>query len=235
MTTTARRAAVKRVPLDELLESGHPGNPKAHDIPTVMASIRRFGFADPVIRDERTGRIAAGHGRTLALAEIRDAGGDPPEGITGKWEVPVYVGWASKDDTEAEAALVALNRTTELGGWDDQALADLLGQLSEVEAGWDGVGYGQDDLDALRRRIDVAAAEGLDPYAEWEGAGMPEYDQPDLQSAYRATFHFSTEADADSFFEQIGRPKRRTVWWPENDGHVGCDLGDEFVEGTDGE
>ena len=40
-----------------------PRNPKLHSLPDIGASMDRFGFTEPPIIDERTGFIAAGHGR----------------------------------------------------------------------------------------------------------------------------------------------------------------------------
>ena len=40
-------------------------------------------------------------------------------------------GWSSRSDTEAGAALIALNRTTELGGWADEELIRLLTDLAD--------------------------------------------------------------------------------------------------------
>lgn len=102
--------------------------------------------------DERTGRLVSGHGRLEALLQMRETRpADPPAGVRaeeGAWLVPVIRGWASRTDAEAEAFLIAANRTGELGGWEKDALADLLKDL----AGGDellGTGYDSDDLDAL--------------------------------------------------------------------------------------
>jgi DNA modification methylase len=147
--------AVRRIeylPLDELTAA--PRNPKRHSLELLRASIGRFGFATPALRDERTGRLVVGHGRSEALRGMRDAGETAPAGVqvddTGRWLVPVVCGWASRSDAEAEAYLVADNRHTELGGWDNQELADLLADVQAfdpelIEAtGWDLA-----DLDAL--------------------------------------------------------------------------------------
>lgn len=151
---------IKYVPLDDL--AVHEENPKTHDLDEIAASVRRFGFADPVIVDERTGKLAAGHGRLASLSRMRDGGEDAPDGIrvkAGVWHVPRVVGWASRDDDEARAALVALNRTTEVGGWDDRALVDLLGKLENLDDGLAGLGYRDDDLQELRARLGDYAPE----------------------------------------------------------------------------
>lgn len=141
---------VNRVPLDDLVLA--PSNVKKHSVELIAASLRRFGFADPVVVDQRTGELLAGHGRVEALQAMREAGESPPAGADG-WRVPVYTGWASTDDTEADAARVALNRTTEAGGWDDAPLSDLLVRLQAMDDGLVGVGFDTAEVEELRARL----------------------------------------------------------------------------------
>lgn len=139
-------------PLSSL--EGDPRNPKAHDVGTITASVDRFGYLEPIVIDGRTGLIVSGHGRAATLRAMRDRGEAPPEGVReeppGVWMVPVVTGWSSRSDTEAAAALIALNRTTELGGWVDESLLGLLDGLADVEDGLVGVGYTGSDIDHLR-------------------------------------------------------------------------------------
>lgn len=157
-------ADVARVPLDDIRPS--PGNAKSHDLDLIIASLRRFGFADPLVVDQRTGELLAGHGRAEALRVLRAlAASDevdpetgeayrPPDGIGDDWRVPVYVGWSSSDDAEAEAARIALNRTTEAGGWDEVRLLDALDRLAG-DGGLVGVGFDDSEIDELREQLDA--------------------------------------------------------------------------------
>lgn len=128
-------------------------NPKLHDMEEIKASLRRFGYADTAILDERTERLVGGHGRLEGLRELRDAGETPPEYVTtgpdGAWLVPVQRGWSSGSDAEAEAMGVALNRLTETGGWDTTVLVDILDGLLDTDAELTGVGFDEDTLDGL--------------------------------------------------------------------------------------
>lgn len=143
--TTPRRMEYMR--LSDIPEA--EVNPKRHADDQIAASIGRFGFADASILDERTGRLIAGHGRRRDLLRRQAEGKEPPEGILldddGEWMMPVQRGWASRSDDDAAAFLVGHNRTTELGGWDDQELVDLLAGIDDL----DGTGYTEADLDAL--------------------------------------------------------------------------------------
>jgi hypothetical protein len=99
----------------------------------------------------------AGHGRIEALREIFESGGDPPNGIAvehGQWLVPVVCGLSFKDETEAAAYLVAENRLTELGGWNESDLAELLEDLAKKNA-IQGIGYDADDIDELLRSLEL--------------------------------------------------------------------------------
>lgn len=147
-------------------------NPKKHALKDLRASMGRFGFTEPIMVDERTQKIVAGHGRLETAAALFADGADAPAGIdvsigpdgSPVWLVPVVRGWASKDDTEAQAYLVASNRLTQLGGWDNTGLAEILEEV-ERNAGLAGTGYDNDDLAELRRlleREDKPALTGVD-------------------------------------------------------------------------
>lgn len=156
MTETAPRRT-EYLPLDHL--QADPANPKSHSVETIDASIGRFGVIDQIVRDDRTGYIISGHGRHETLRRMRDRGENPPEGVRvdagGHWLVPVVVGWASRTDAEARAALIALNRSTELGGWVDDSLLDLLDGLDD----YTGIGFSENDTDDLRARLEELAEE----------------------------------------------------------------------------
>ena len=147
---------IRYIPLRDLQED--PLNPKAHDETAIVDSIRRFSIIEPFVVDERTGYLISGHGRKKALLEICVSKAPCPNGVVvdpdGVWTVPVVVGWSSRTDAEARAALIALNRTTELGGWVDASLLSLLDDLSETTF-TDVVGFTDEDRETLRRLVDA--------------------------------------------------------------------------------
>lgn len=124
---------IEYLPLDQL--SRWPGNPKAHADDAIAASISRFGFRDPLAIDETSGRLIAGHGRLTALERAHAAGSPAPQFVQvrddGMWLIPVTRGGSFADEAEASAYLVAHNRTSELGGWDDALLTEFLKPLDE--------------------------------------------------------------------------------------------------------
>jgi hypothetical protein len=133
----------------------HPRNPKDHDLGAISRSVNRFGFTAPILIDERTGYLAAGHGRIDTLAQLKAQGKEPPANVQladfdGDWLVPVVRGVAFNSDAEIEAYLVADNRLTILGGWNEPELAELLQDLAAQDTALlEATGYDGDDLQAL--------------------------------------------------------------------------------------
>ena len=106
------------IDLDEIIEADN--NPKDHDLGVIYQSINRFGFTNPIMLNEATGKLLAGHGRLQALKLIKDANEPVPDRIVeedGRWMVPVIKGINIDNPAEAQAYLLADNRLTELGGW----------------------------------------------------------------------------------------------------------------------
>jgi hypothetical protein len=136
----------------EELESW-PRNPKRHDIKQISGSMQDFGYVSPIIIDEKTKKIVAGHGRLDSLKVMRGQGKEPPERIKvkdGQWSVPVLRGVSFKSEKDAERFLVADNRITELGGWDNQLLVDVLsGFVEEDEALLTSVGFEIKEYDRM--------------------------------------------------------------------------------------
>jgi len=147
---------IEWLPLEEIQED--PDNPKDHDQEIIGASVKRHGVIDLMTRDDRTGYLISGHGRLHAIRARREAGDPPPAGVRqtpdGSWLVPVVVGWASSDDLDARAALITLNRSTELGGWVDDSLLQLLDDLREADA-MEAVGFTDLEIETLRRKLEA--------------------------------------------------------------------------------
>ena len=142
--------------LDEIAFA--PRNAKNHDVGLLTQSYDRFGFVEPPTRNETTGRLVAGHGRIEGLRAQKRAGDKRPKhvrpGPAGRWLVPIVCGNAFATDQEAEAYLLASNRTTQIGGYDDAGLVDMLKDHAELNDGLLGTGYDLEDLDFLRNRLD---------------------------------------------------------------------------------
>lgn len=199
-----------------------PRNPKLHDLPGIKASMRRWGFTLPVMLDEATNRLVAGHGRQEALSEMRDAKEPPPKNIhvrDGEWYVPVIRGNEFESEEEAERYLLADNRFVELGGWDEQALLEILAEQEAPDL--NAMGF---DATEVERLITVREHERRfktgdiveNPAGEW--VGMPEFHQED-KTAYRSIkVHFKDKAAMEAFEEAIGQKlpdNAGYLWYPE--------------------
>ena len=119
MQTSWPADQLERRPIGELIPSAR--NARQHSdaqISQLMASIREWGWTMPILIDE-VGSIIAGHGRVRA--------GE----LLGLDQVPVMVarGWS---DAQKRAYLIADNKLTENGGWDDALLRIELGDLAEM-------------------------------------------------------------------------------------------------------
>lgn len=101
----------------------------------IAASIREFGFTNPVIIDE-SNNLIAGHGRLLAARKI------------GLDSVPSVV-VTGLDDRKRRALVIADNKLALNAGWDDEALRveleDLAGDFGEL------MGFSEDELVDLLR------------------------------------------------------------------------------------
>ena len=115
---------VAECPIDDL--QPYPNNARKHSrrqIDQIAASIRQFGFTNPVLIDE-TRTILAGHGRVEAARLI------------GLDAVPTLrIEHLSND--EKRAYILADNRLAELAGWDDEVLAIELQHLTEIDLDFD--------------------------------------------------------------------------------------------------
>jgi hypothetical protein len=125
--------ATETLPIDAVRP--HPRNPRQGDIGAIHQSIAANGFYGAVIAQRSTGFILAGNHRWKAAQQA------------GAKEVPVT--WVDVDDDHALRILLADNRTSDLGTYDDGALADILRELQEATGTLAGTGYDGDDLDEL--------------------------------------------------------------------------------------
>lgn len=146
-----------------------PRNPKKHDEENLELSIRRFGFTQPLLVDEGTEKLVAGHGRLEALLRMQKADEVPPDRIqidpeTGEWLVPVIRGVEFVSEREAEAFLLADNRLVEMGGWDEKALSTILEDLrASGDVALAGIGFDVEEVAQLSREISGTTPLGMTP------------------------------------------------------------------------
>jgi len=101
----------------------------------IAASIREFGFTNPVLVDDEGG-IVAGHGRVMAARQV------------GMTAVPtINVGWLSEQ--QRRAYVIADNQLAMNAGWDESVLAQEVAWLQDHQFNTDLLGFNADFLDGL--------------------------------------------------------------------------------------
>jgi DNA modification methylase len=107
----------------------------ATQIDQIVASMREWGWTNPVLVDER-GTIIAGHGRVEAARKL------------GLNEAPVMVArdWS---EPKKRAYIIADNKLALNGGWDDALLAAELTDLQDLAFNLDLIGFDAAELGKL--------------------------------------------------------------------------------------
>jgi ParB-like chromosome segregation protein Spo0J len=109
-------------------------------ITQISASIKEFGFLNPVIVDGENG-IIAGHGRVMAAKKL------------GMTELPV-VEASHLTDAQRRAYIIADNKLALNAGWDDEMLRVEFAELTEAGFDLDLTGFSIDEQRAINLDID---------------------------------------------------------------------------------
>ena len=131
-----RPADLDQRPIAELIP--YARNSRTHSdaqVAQIAASIREFGFTNPVLIDG-DGGIIAGHGRVLAARKLKMAA------------VPVLV-LDHLTDAQRRAYVIADNKLALNAGWDDEALRVEIEALTADGFDLSLTGFDQAELDAL--------------------------------------------------------------------------------------
>ena len=119
-------------------------NSRTHDdaqIAQIAASIKEFGWTNPILVDGDKG-IIAGHGRLMAARKL------------GMVEVPV-IELKELTPTQKKAYIIADNRLALNAGWDNQLLTIELNELLEDKFSLDLLGFNADELNALLNPVEI--------------------------------------------------------------------------------
>ena len=121
----------KRLPSEKLIP--YARNSRTHSpeqVAQMAASIKEFGFTNPILIDEENG-IIAGHGRLLAAQKL------------GIEEVPVIV-MAGLTDAQKRAYVIADNQLALNAGWDIDMLKLEVESLQNVDFDINLLGFDAD-------------------------------------------------------------------------------------------
>ena len=124
---------IKQTPIDELIP--YASNSRTHSdeqVAQIAASIKEFGFNNPVLLDKENG-IIAGHGRVLAARKL------------GLKEVPT-IELSHLTDTQRKAYVIADNKLALNAGWDMELLSLEMGDLRDEGFDLSLIGFNDDEL-----------------------------------------------------------------------------------------
>lgn len=182
-------------PLKDLIP--YARNSRTHSeaqLSQIAASIKEFGFTQPILLDGENG-IIAGHGRWQAAVKL------------AMHDVPT-IDLSHLTETQKKAYVIADNKLALNAGWDNEMLELELSELQDVmDLGI--TGFSPYEINAL-------FDEKNDPDEEWKG--MPEFDQKDKTSHRSVIVHFESDDDVTEFFSIIGQghtDKTKSIWYPE--------------------
>ena len=127
---------IERVPLEALVP--YARNSRTHSeaqVAQIAASIREFGFTNPVLID-KDGGIIAGHGRVMAARKL------------GLKDVPC-IALGHLTAAQRKAYIIADNRLALNAGWDEEMLRLELSELADAGFDLELTGFTQEEIDAL--------------------------------------------------------------------------------------
>src|SRR5438552_2403112 len=119
-------------------------NPRKNDeaVAKVAASIKEFGWRQPIVVDEKM-VVVAGHTRLLAARQLELE------------SVPVHIA-VGLSDAQIKAYRLADNRTHEDSEWDEELLGLELGELQDSNFDLKLTGFDQEELEELLLPEEVA-------------------------------------------------------------------------------
>lgn len=147
-------------------------NSRAHSaeqVAQIAASIKEFGFLNPIIVDGDNS-IIAGHGRVMAAQKL------------GIKELPCIEA-SHLTDTQRRAYIIADNKLALNSGWDDEMLRIELAELGEADFDLELTGFSLDEIEALE-------------FDEGEDVGMPDLPDGDKEPFQQKTFTLHDEQAA---------------------------------------
>jgi len=133
---------IELIKIDQLIP--YARNSRTHSdaqVAQVAASIKEFGFTNPVLIDADDG-IIAGHGRVLAARKLKLD------------DVPcIRLGHLT--ESQKKAYIIADNKLALNSGWDEEMLKLELLELKEIDYDIDVIGFDENELAALLNETEV--------------------------------------------------------------------------------
>jgi hypothetical protein len=156
---TVQYQGTRDIPLSGLTR--FPGNPRKGNVAAIRQSVQHLTqYRSIVVRDTGDGLVILAGNHT---ADAIEAEGMP----AARCDVITCT------DDEARRIVAADNRTSDLGSYDDELLAELLAQIADDDSGtgYEGTGWSDKDADAY---ANLTAPPDLDDLAGKLGEPEPE-------------------------------------------------------------
>jgi len=172
MTTMDKVGNLESIEIDALIP--YTRNSRTHSdaqVAQIAASIKEFGFTNPVLIDQ-DGGIIAGHGRTLAARKL------------GLAEVPcLRLSYLS--EAQKKAYVIADNKLALNASWDDEMLRIELQELKDLNFDIDVIGFDTSELAEIFS-IEQNKSDEENPYTT--NVNTPNYEptgeKPSLEELY---------------------------------------------------
>lgn len=183
-----------RVPIEGLVP--YDKNPRRGNVELIAESLERHGQYRPIVVRVESNEILAGNHTVRAAQELG-------------WSEIAATFVDVDDDTAARIVLID-NRSDDVAVYDNEALADLLGALPDL----DGTGYEPDDLEELARSLtDDAPVEGrTDPDQVPDEPDEPTCNTGDVWQLGEHRLVVGDAADPDVWVVTLGGQHADLLW-----------------------
>lgn len=189
---------IETFPIERLIPYARNPRRNAEAIAKVAASIKEFGFRQPIVVDDGM-VVIVGHTRLEAAKSL------------GIKKVPVHIAKGLTEE-QVSAYRLADNRTNEEAEWDIELLRQEVTHLESLGFDISVIGFDAADLNS----IFLERSHG-ETNADEEWTGMPEFDQQDKRAFRTLHVHFATDKDVKDFAELVNQTiteKTRFLWYP---------------------
>lgn len=168
-------------------------NPRRGNVEAIKESLERNGQYRPLVVNRRTHEVLAGNHTWQAARELG-------------W-TKVAATFVDVDEEQAKRIVLVDNRSNDLAGYDAEALAELLGELPELE----GTGYDREALDELIDEL----AEGTLADDDADPPPLPSDPETAPGQLYRLGRHRLICADArdpEAYARLLGDERADLLW-----------------------
>ena len=162
--------------------------PGDHEWEKIENSLETFGMVEPIVFNERSGRIVGGHQRAKILAH------------NGEEEVDVSIVDLSDEDEKILCA--KLNRVQ--GYWDTTKLAELLTEIKEATGSIEATGFDEWEMESLTKEYDH-----IDDLMEDDFTDAGSHEQTTFAITF--TVPMDSKESIDSFIAENGKEALRDI------------------------